>query len=131
MFYLSENEDHVEVHVMQLKDDNFGDNISGSFTVNGHTTSISFDHSDAKVTFSYQTASTTIDKNQFSLTKLVIYYWNKDEGTLDAAASNYAAGTDSEMKEKINVVFAYDAASASTIFEDREQKILQGGGDGR
>ena len=130
MFYLSENEDHVEVHVMQLKDDNFGDNISGSFTVNGHTTSISFDHSDAKVTFSYQTAATTIDKNQFLLTKLVIYYWNKDEGTLDPAASDYQVGPDSDGNV-VNVVFAYDAASASTIFEDREQKILQGGGDGR
>ena len=113
---------------MQLKDDNFDDNIAGSFTVNGHTTNISFDYAEAKVTFSYQTAATTIDKNRFLLTKLVIYYWNKNAGTLDPAASNYPVGPDSE---KIHVVFAYDAASASTIFEDREQKIVQGGGDGR
>ena len=112
---------------MQLKDENFDDNIAGSFTVNGHTTRINFDYAEAKVTFSYQTAATTIDKNRFLLTKLVIYYWNKNRGTLDSAASNYPV----DSEEKINVVFAYDAASASTIFEDREQKIVQGGGDGR
>ena len=46
-------------------------------------------------------------------------------------ATSYDVGADSDGVEKINVVFEYVDAAAKTIFENREQKIIEDGGDGR
>ncbi|KAL5264686.1 hypothetical protein ACHWQZ_G005684 [Mnemiopsis leidyi] len=127
----SDNENHLEVHVMQLKNENIGGDILGTFNINGHTTNIRFDYSENKVSFEYQSSDTSIDKSGYLVSKLLIYYWNKGNGNLVLGATSYDVGADSDGVEKINVVFEYVDAAAKTIFENREQKIVQDGGDGR
>lgn len=116
---------------MQLKNENIGGDILGTFNINGHTTNIRFDYSENKVSFEYQSSDTSIDKSGYLVSKLLIYYWNKSNGNLVLGATSYDVGADSDGVEKINVVFEYVDAAAKTIFENREQKIIEDGGDGR
>ena len=74
------------------------------------------------MTFTYTAASSTIDKDKFKVSKLVIFYWDKDAGNA-SPKSTHPVGA------KFNVVFNYSEGNnveLKSIFEDWNENLEKG-----
>ncbi|KAL5264684.1 hypothetical protein ACHWQZ_G005683 [Mnemiopsis leidyi] len=119
-----DDENHLEVHIMQTKEDNFGDIISSTFTVDNHVTTIKLEPSNAEVTFTYTAGGSAIDTNRFEVSKLVIYYWS---GSAEISTSAQKYDIDQNLS---HVVFDYTVgnnAVLNSIFANWTERVTGGG----
>jgi len=124
-----DNDNHVEVHIFQLHEDNINDATESTFTYNQHSTVINLTPQSKTVTFTYTAApdtANTIDKDKFKVSKLVVYYWTENVKSNLPKLKSYEVSN-----EKYNVVFNYAAgngANLKSIFDDWKQSLT--GDDG-
>ena len=119
-----DNEEHLEVHVMQVKEENFESPITSTFTVDGHETVIKLDFQEGKVTFTYTAGTSSINKDKFKVSKLVIYYWDVSYG-VSSSARSYTSGA-----RLVNVVFEYAGGNnveLDSIFSTWSESIISDG----
>ena len=119
-----DNEEHLEVHVMQLKDENFDSPITSTFSVDDHETVIKLDVQEGRVSFTYTPGTSSINKDKFKVSKLVIYYWAESSG-LSSSARSYASGPG-----RVNVVFEYadgNSSELNSIFSNWVESVTSGG----
>ena len=120
----SDDENHLEVHIMQTKEDNFADIISSTFTVDNHVTNIKLEPSNAEVTFTYTAGGSAIDTNRFKVSKLVIYYWS-GSAEFSSSSQKYDIG-----QNLSHVVFDYTVgnnAVLNSIFANWTERVTGGG----
>ncbi|XP_063675488.1 uncharacterized protein LOC134812179 [Bolinopsis microptera] len=118
-----DDENKVEVHIFQYNEGYYSSDITSTFTYNEHKTDIKMEPNNEQVTFTYTAASSTIDKDKFKVSKLVIFYWDNDAGN-ESPKITYPVGSN-----KFNVVFNYSEGNnvvLKSIFENWSESLKEG-----